>query len=195
MEERTPQEEHRILLSNLPKSWQRVVLKEESRKRKNKWVVRLANMPVKPPALVQSQLQEVLGSPLDSVKDTVNGYVVVCPSAQVQKKVLDLADWTFDGRPIRVSRMECSLSNDEICDFITERLQTETKLFTIQRTLPGPKPMDVSQVQSSGPEGHHSPRPGSSQRDKLNQAAPKPSPKQGTFPQRPGQQQVQRDGE
>ena len=47
VEDRTAQEEYRLLLSNLPTSWQREVLKEESKKRENKWVVRLTNMPVK----------------------------------------------------------------------------------------------------------------------------------------------------
>ena len=65
---------------------------------------------------------------VDKVQDTTNGYVVFCPDAQTQKKVLGLNGWTLGGRAVKATRMECTLTGDAICDFIADRLQTEARL-------------------------------------------------------------------
>ena len=135
VEDKTPQEEYRNLMRNLPVHWQRLVVQEEAKRKKGKYLVRVTNVPQRPSYILQENIRVATGELVDKVQETINGYMVFCPDAQTQKKVLGLNGWTLGGRVVKATRMECTLTGDEICDFIADRLQTEARLQGIQQSL------------------------------------------------------------
>ena len=73
MEDRTPQEEYKLLLLQLPTQWQMKILQEEAKRKKGKWLVRIANLPSKGTLQIKHDLETALGRELDTVQSTVNG--------------------------------------------------------------------------------------------------------------------------
>ena len=117
------------------------------KEKKGRWLVRITNLPQKTHIQIRHDLELVLGEELDKVQSTINGVMVVCPDSKVQQKLLALDGWLMDEKTMRVSRMESTLSGDDICEYITEQLLTESKLQNLQTNLLGPKLKEVQQVQ------------------------------------------------
>ena len=121
VEDRTPQEEHKLLLENLPLVWKRKVMEEEAKRRKGRWLVRLTNIPSKPPLLLQNDLQNAIGCVVDKVVTVNNGFVIHCSTENIQKQILELNGWLFEGSIVRTSRMESQITTDEIGQHVTEK--------------------------------------------------------------------------
>ena len=125
VDDMTPQEEHTLLMDNLPMSWTRKVMEEEVKRRKGSHLVRMTNAPPKSSMLLQHDLQNALGCQVSRVDTVSNGFVTHCPTESIQQLVLGMQGWTLDGQKIKVSRMEANMSVDDIGAFITEKLEIE----------------------------------------------------------------------
>ena len=110
----------------------------------------MSNVGQTPLYLLQEEIRLATGELVDRVQQATNGVMVVCADSRMQKKVLDLHGWSLEGHVVKTSRMECSLSGDEICEFITERLQTEAKLQGLQSTVLGGQIRSVAEVKQQG---------------------------------------------
>ena len=132
----TAEEERKLLFAQLPQRWFRDILKEESKRKKGRFLVKLSNMPPgKPPLILQHELQILLQEDVEKVYSTTNGMVVVCAHSSLQKKALELEGWSREGRIIKASRIEEQLSGEDIFELIVERLQQEEKLTIIQQSI------------------------------------------------------------
>ena len=57
VEDRSNQEEYKLLMKNLPREWQKKILVEEEKLGKNKFLVRITNLPPKPPRVIQHYIE------------------------------------------------------------------------------------------------------------------------------------------
>lgn len=182
VEDWTPQEEHRLLLSQLPRNWQRDVLREEAKRQKKRWLVRITNLPHKSPLVLQNDLQMALGEAVEKVLPVSNGIVVICGDATLEKKVLSLHGWTLDGHIVKTSRVDSTLSGEEICEFVSDRLTTELKLERLQ-TL-GFQTREVSAV-SQQPKGGKQGSQGQGSRAESPNRQGRPNSPKGKGPSSP----------
>jgi len=125
VDDRTPQEEHKLLMDNLPTFWTRKVFEEEVKRRRGSHLVRMTNAPPKSPTDLQKDLQNALGCQVSRVEAVNNGFVIHCPTESIQQLVLGMQGWSLDGQTIKVSRMEATMSVEEIGAFITEKLEID----------------------------------------------------------------------
>ena len=132
----------------LPPAWQRKVVEEESKKAKGKWLVRISNIPTKPPTVLKVMMEQYLATSLDKVEITPNGAVLSCPNAHSQQLVLGLTGHSLDGKVVKCSRTDSVLSCDQLCDFISDKLETDMKLQSLRATWDNsPQPKDIQQVE------------------------------------------------
>ena len=174
VEDWTPQEEHRLIVSNLSQKWREKVMKAEAKKQKNSWLVRMKNLPSKPVQTLQQQIEAVVGDRLDSVSLTPNGGVIIeCGSADTQKKVLNLDGWHWDGKVMQVTRMEPILTGDEIFALITRKLEIHEKV----KSYEGVQPVTINMVQEKVPyTPPHQRRDGGRTKRPRSPPSPQPAP-------------------
>ena len=147
VEDRTPTEEYQLLLKSLPHFWQKQVVNEEAKRGSGKWLVRMTNIPPRPPLQLKHMIEDATGVEILTVLSAVNGITVVCPSEEAQKTVMSLAGHTLGGQYVKCSRVDSTMSGDDICDFVTKRLQTEHRLLSLQETWgTGPKTRQVAVI-------------------------------------------------
>ena len=147
VEDRTPNEEYQLLLRGLPNLWQKEIIKEEAKRGKGKWLVRMTNIPPKSPLQLKHLVEDATGMEILTVQPTVNGVTVVCPTMEAQKAVMGLAGHTLGGLLVKCSRADSTMSGEDICDFVTQRLQTEHRWLSLQQTWGmGPKSRQVAAV-------------------------------------------------
>ena len=151
VEDRTAAEERKLLFQNLPSHLAKDVLKEETKRQRGKYLVRVSNLPDKPLHVLQTELSEYVQENIGRVTMTGAGLVVTCASPNIQKKILNLDGGLNDGKQIRVCRVENEMTSEEICEFITERLQTEEKLAGLQQTFKTPEKIrEVAAIHNHG---------------------------------------------
>ncbi len=152
MEERTPQEEYKLLMRSLPKDWQKKVLEEEAKRGKHQWLVRMTNIPQKHPRLLKHFNESALNLDLQQVVSIPQGALIHCPDSHTQTRVLNLAGHSLDGHLVKCSRVDPTLDGDQLADFILQKLLTEQKLNTMRQTwAEQPK---ISDIQVIGHQTH-----------------------------------------
>ena len=160
VEDFTPQEEHKLLFKQLPRDWQQKIIQEEAKRGRNKYLVRMTNLPNLPLTLLHTLIQEFSHAAVLNVTSTTQGALIHCEDASSQTKVMGLAGNTLHGCTVKCSRVDHSLSGEQLADFITERLQTQHKLETLREVLEGaPKAKMVQQVQHGKEHSDHTPSP------------------------------------
>ena len=155
VEDRTDHEEYQILMKTLPPYWQKEVVREEAKRGRGKWLVRMTNIPTSKTLLqLKHLLEDAVEQEIQTITPTTNGVIVVCSSTQAQTAILGLGGYTLDNQVVKCSRMEPALSGEEICDLVTERLQTEHRLKSLQQTWgSGPKTREVQVVSTEKGKG------------------------------------------
>ena len=149
VEERTPQEEYKLLMRSLPKEWQKKVLEEEAKRGKHQWLVRMTNIPNKPPRLLKHLIESALNLDLQHVISIPQGALIHCPDANSQTKVLRLAGHSLDGHLVKCSRVDPTLDGDQLAEFILQKLLTEQKLHTMRQTwAEQPKSSNIQMIDS-----------------------------------------------
>ena len=134
VEERTSQEEYTLLMKSLLQHWQEEVLKEEAKRGQGRRLVRMTNLPTLPAKVLQGLIERVTGRTLARVELTLQGAIVHCMDVESQQLVMSMVGMTLEGKPIRCSRMDSSLTGDQLAEFITSRLETEQKLSLLRET-------------------------------------------------------------
>ena len=127
VEDRSPNEEYRILLDKLPDYWKRQVIKEEAKRKKNKFSVRIANCPPRTAAQLQNELVKFISSPLNPPTPTNNGWIVSCEDEVVFAQLLSINNCTLQDKVLRVSKFDLIMDSDAICDFVTDGVAMEEK--------------------------------------------------------------------
>ena len=124
-------EEHRLLVSLLPLRWQKEILREEEKRRKNRHLVKITNAPQKPQYIFRGELEAWLHEEVEKVRPIQGGYLVVCGSAQIQEKIMRLEGWLLDGKQVHVTRAQERMTGPEIFELIGSKLETEAALQTL----------------------------------------------------------------
>ena len=107
----------------------KTLFKEEPKRAKGQWGgVRITNMPPRTPRDAKHEPETITHMDLIKVSSIPNGVTVWCSSLECQKAVLDLGGFSWDGLTIKCTRVEPTLSGEEISEFVTERLLTEQKI-------------------------------------------------------------------
>ena len=83
VEDRTPQEEYKLIMSKIPDQWQKRILEEQEKRGRNRFVVRLSNLPDKPPLQIKHAIEAALGVDILKVQPLNNGAAVHCCTAAV----------------------------------------------------------------------------------------------------------------
>ena len=163
VEERTPQEEYKLLLRNLPEVWQRRVIEEEGRRARTTWLVRMTGIPSKPPRVLQGLIEDALTVTVDQVDILPSGALIHCHSPQLQTRVMGLSGYSLEGHVVKCSKVDFALTGDQLVDYITQKLQAEQRLQNLRSTFePSMVSSDVHLVEkgasvSGGPKGGRSP--------------------------------------
>ena len=134
VEERNPQEEYKLMMRNLSQDWQRRILEEESKRGKRKFLVRMTGFDEKEPRVFKHHLENLIHGEVLQVKLIQNGAMVHCGDAAVQNKVISLAGHLYDDKAIKCSRVDPTLSGDDMAEFIRQKLETTHKLQTLRQT-------------------------------------------------------------
>ena len=180
VQERTSQEEYTLLMKSLPMSWQKEVLREEAKRAHGRKLVRMTNIPKCTPRVLKVLLERTIGHELVAVELIPQGAVVHCPDSEVQQQVMSVAGMSLHGQVVKCSRMDASLTGEQLADFVTSRLETEQKLQNMRETWrTEAKPKDIQVVESGGSQGKSSQKGGQSP-----PGQPKGGGKSGS-PQRP----------
>ena len=152
VEERTPQEEYKLILKQLPPDWQAKIIMEESKRARGKYLVRMTNLPTIHPTALKELLETAINTTVDRVTPAAQGFYIQCPDAPTQSKVMGLAGNAFDNYIVKCSRVDPSLNADQLVDFVTERLQTQHKMQILTQSLEPTMPAkQVHQVQQQPP--------------------------------------------
>ena len=117
VEDRSEGEEYRLLMEKLPEKWKRVVLNEESKRKKFKWVVRLTHVPPMSAEQLKVAMEGTLEIGLVKVEASSHGMLVTCGSEIVMQKVMNLSGWSLHGTTVKTAKLEMMMSGDEICEF------------------------------------------------------------------------------
>ena len=96
--------------------------------------MRLTSIPAKPPRVLKFMIEQYLGVDVDKVESIPTGAVVYCPDANVQQQVLNLAGHSLEGKVVKCSCMDSTLSCEQLCDFISDRQETDMKLHNLRST-------------------------------------------------------------
>ena len=148
MEERTPQEEYKRLLKQLPPDCQQKVITEEPKRARGQFPVRMTDVPAVHHRVLQELIETAIAVPIDKVTPATQGFLVHCPDAQTQSKVMGLAGNAFDDHLVKCSRVDPSMTADQLVEFVTDRLQTQHKLQTLRQSMEHNLPAkQVHQVQ------------------------------------------------
>ncbi len=98
VEDRSHQEEYKLLMKNLPKEWQKWVLVEEEKLGKNKFLVSISNLPSRPPRIIQHHVEIANNTHLSDCQLVNNGVLVTCDTLADQKK-----SWDSMGVPLKAT--------------------------------------------------------------------------------------------
>ena len=80
--------------------------------------------------------------------------MVECSDQVTQTKVLNLGGYTIDNKVVRCSKVDPTLSGDDIAQFILTKLQTLKRVQTMRQTWDDPpRNVSVSAVEASGRGG------------------------------------------
>ena len=80
VEDKGEAEERTLLMRYFPSDWRKEILKEEAKRNKGKWIVKMTGIPFgKPLITVQQDLEQALGIELFAIKATVSGVLIYCP--------------------------------------------------------------------------------------------------------------------
>ena len=152
VEDRTPQEEYKLIMSKIPDQWQKRILEEQEKRSRNRFVVRLSNLPDKPPLQIKHAIEAALGVDILKVQPLNNGAAVHCSTAAVQALVLGLEGHTLQGKIVKCTAMEPNLTADEVIEYVQRKLEVDERYLAFRQTLaPSLQPQQVNTVESNPP--------------------------------------------
>ena len=155
VEDRTEQEEYKLIFKQLPEEWRVQVAREESNRRKYKFWVRVSNVIGYSPGELKTNLEAILQVQLNKVILTSSGYLVECGSEITRQTVLEMDGDDIDDRAIRVSKVDKKMDGTEILNFIAERLREMDDLRGLEESLGVKRP----EKRSEGPPMKWAPKP------------------------------------
>ena len=131
-QKRTSQEEYKLLLTQLPTEWQINVIQEGTKRARGKHLVRMTGLPNMQPRVLQDLLEDAISAEIDKVTTTAAGYQISCADSATQTKIMGLAGNVLDEHVVRCSRVEPTLTGEQLADFVTERLQGQQKFQALK---------------------------------------------------------------
>ena len=150
VEERTPQEEYKLLMRTLPTDWQRQVVHEEDKRGSRRFLVRMTGLEEKEPRVLKCLLEDLLQMEINQVTLIPTGAIIECKDLTTQAKILALTGHLYDGKPIRCSKVDPTLTADEVIQFIRRKLETNHKFQSRQQTWEEPSRV-INAVQNNPP--------------------------------------------
>ena len=97
VEDRTQQEEYRQIWSQLPEHWQKEVKKEESRRARDHFFVRISNLPRASVHDVRELTEDIVNVRATEVTEEGGSFLVGCNTEGDQARVLDLHGGEVEG--------------------------------------------------------------------------------------------------
>lgn len=138
VEERTPQEEYKLLMRSLPLEWQKKVLREEAKLAENKFLVRLTGIGQQTARTLHARLEEATDATIQDIQLIPQGAIVHCSSAHTQQKVLNLNGFTFNNKVVKCTKVEPTLQGNQLAEHIFKLLQQDQRLTTLRQTWQDP---------------------------------------------------------
>ena len=138
VEERTEQEEYKLLMRALPQFWQKKILLEEAKANKRTWKVRISGVSPKPVRILQHLVEMATGTRLVDLEVFPHYAIIVCDNLSDQTKVMQLNGSILEGNPVKCTRLEASFSGNQLAEFITNSLLTEQKLINLRNSWQDP---------------------------------------------------------
>ena len=135
VEDRTEGEEYELIFKQLPEKWRVEVAKEEGRRRKRQFWVRISNLHGLTPEDVKRNFQQILDAPLESVKLVSGGYLLECGEEKIRQKALAMDGDELGGVVIKVTPVEKKMDGDEILKFVAQRLRELDELRNLEESL------------------------------------------------------------
>ena len=130
VEDRLEGEEYRLLMDKLPFQWKKNIVMEENKRKKDKWVLKMSNLPPRTPLQLQHEIEDVVGQRIPNIQEVHGGMLVTCGNSDVAQVVLGLAGRVLGDKTVRVSKVDKNMTGDAILTFLTERLEAEERVKT-----------------------------------------------------------------
>ena len=105
-------------------------MREEAKRKMSTSVIRLTNMPPRTPQQMKMELEQAIQLPVKSVAISGSRMIIVCGSDEVAQAVLGVSGSTLEGKVLKATKVDLVMTGDEICSFITDRLETEERVQT-----------------------------------------------------------------
>ena len=128
VEDRTEVEEYNFLMQRLPIHWKREVTREESRRRKYRTLVRVTGVPPQWAFYFKEVLTQQFQVEIWKAYPHGQGITVVCKGEEEAQKLLSRSGWSLNNFTIKVTKIDMTMSSDEICQFITDRVKDEERV-------------------------------------------------------------------
>jgi len=152
VEDRTEIDEYTLLMQKLPTFWKREVVKEESKKRHWKMMVRIGNLPTTSIDRIKHAVETKTGEQIETISTSGQGVLVTVKGEKVAQKIIALNNCTWGGKALKVSKVDMIMTADEICDFITTRVMDEEKLQHFHNPLEKEKHRQIHEIKEQPPK-------------------------------------------
>ena len=125
---RTDGEERKLLLDPLPGTMKRFLLEEEHKRRRRSWLVRLAGIPPADLHELHDAIDEAIDGHVDKVTMVPGGLLVSCATQEVCQQVLRLNNAHWIDSTVTATRVDYTMSGEDIIQFVSARLEMEESL-------------------------------------------------------------------
>ena len=106
VEDRTEREEYNLIFKQLPEDWRLQVVKEEAKRRRNKFWVKFTNVMEYSPQDIENTIKDINGVKVRQLEPTTHGYFVECGNEPNRQKLLLLDGGQFNDKDIRVVKVD-----------------------------------------------------------------------------------------
>ena len=125
----TPTEEYDLIFGQLPENYQLIVSREENKKKRDQFWVKLTNLMGVGVLELQMELSELLDGKVKTVEEVPKGFLIDCGEDRLKRRLLGMDGFEINGQKIRVTRAERKLRGSEIFSLVGEdlRIRDEVK--------------------------------------------------------------------
>ena len=124
----TEVEEYDLIYSQLPEEHQVKISREENKRRKDQFWVKLTNLVGVGADDIQEEFSEILGGRIGRVEEVPKGFLVECGSERIKRRFLGMDSMEVNGHALRVTRVEKKLRGVEIFDLVGEELKIRDEI-------------------------------------------------------------------
>ena len=123
----TPAEEYQLLTNSLPPYWLGELKKEEDKRRRSKYWVKMSQMPDITVAELKDALDQMQLKPKE-IKTTDGGFLVLARDEDGRAELEKLTGMELSGKIIRVSRHQPRMTGDEIIQWMDRQLRVRDEV-------------------------------------------------------------------